>query len=327
MSPLVFGIVAGLTCAASWAVASIAFGAILQRSAAPPVSLSFLKGAISVPPMLVMVALTGGFGAAHHGALLLAMAPLAVSSLLGLVIADTAYITALKNLGAARVVFFVPVIPFTSALMAAGILDERLGPLALVGMAVTLIGVLLALWPAHKPTTTTTTTPSTSTGRLTRNQLLFGLLMAVLYVLCQAGSNIIIKQTLTTVSPLPVATARLLLGSLMLLPLLWVDVDGRAGVARMWSPQQRGLVVGATLIGTCGGIWLGTTATHLLPVGAATTLIATTPVWALAIERVRGRAAPARALLGGLLVVAGVALLATSLRTATTTTTMAATSR
>jgi drug/metabolite transporter (DMT)-like permease len=56
-------------------------------------------------------------------------------------------------------------------------------------------------------------------------------------------------------------------------------------------------------------MWLGSVGTQRLPVAVATTLAATTPVWALVLLRLRGEAVSLRAVLGAVVAIAGVSLL------------------
>jgi drug/metabolite transporter (DMT)-like permease len=290
------GALASLGCALTWAIASLVFAAVLGQTRATAAGLGVVK-AIIATPLLLLVGLVSGRGLPDVGDQL---GTLALTSMLGLLVADTAWLQSLARLGVARGVLLIPLVPVTTAVLARVFLDEHLAPLALVGGALTLVGVVLASRRGADD----------DRGAFT----VTGVVLGASYVLSQAGSNVLLKHVLVANEALHVASLRLLLGIPMLVLLVLVQGRGVAGglaiIAPLCSAARLPRVAAASVIGTMGGIWLGSIGTQRLPVAVATTLAATTPVWALMLLRLRGDVVPARAVVGAVVAIVGVGLLA-----------------
>jgi len=163
----------------------------------------------------------------------------------------------------------------------------------IIGGIVTLAGVVLAV--------RTEGTGAAKIGGV-------GIVVAAAYVLSQAASNVVLKGVLRDTEALHIATVRIAMGGCMFLPLTMREGGWRPLLRR---PHFVALLM-AILVGTCAGMWLGTIGTQRLPVAVATTLAATTPVWALVISRLRGDALAPRAMIGAVLALLGVALMAST---------------
>lgn len=290
------GAAASLSCALTWAVASLIFGRALGQTSATAVGLGLVKAVIAAP-LLVMAGIITGTGVPDAGGHL---GLLVLTSVLGLVVADTAYLASLARLGVARGVLLIPLVPVTTAVLARVFLDEQLGVRAVVAGGLTLAGVVLASEPRAPAVVGAPRAPLVGVG----------VVLAAAYVLSQAGSNVLLKTVLASADALHVATLRLLLGIPMLAVLVMLR-GGMAGVRPLLVPARLPVIAFAAVVGTMGGIWLGSIGTQRLPVGIATTLAATTPVWALLLVRLRGEAVAPRAIIGAALAIVGVGLLAT----------------
>ena len=163
----------------------------------------------------------------------------------------------------------------------------------IIGGIVTLAGVVLAV--------RTEGTGAAKIGGV-------GIVVAAAYVLSQAASNVVLKGVLRDTEALHIATVRIAMGGCMFLPLTMREGGWRPLLRR---PHFVALLM-AILVGTCAGMWLGTIGTQRLPVAVATTLAATTPVWALVISRLRGDALAPRAMIGAVLALLGVGLMAST---------------
>jgi drug/metabolite transporter (DMT)-like permease len=289
-SDALVGACASLGCAWTWAVASLVFAAALQETKASAAGLGLVKATIA-GPLLVVVGLMSGAGWPYVGDQLGA---LVITSVLGLLVADTAWLMSLARLGVARGVLLIPLVPVTTALLARLTLGEQLGPVALVGGALTLVGVVGA-----------TERPGTERGGAIS---VAGVVVGVAYVLSQAASNVLLKSVLQSAAAMHVASLRLMVG-IPMLAVLVVFQGGLADVRPLLTRTRLPTIVVASLIGTMAGMWLGSVGTQRLPVAVATTLAATTPVWALVLLRLRGEAVSLRAVLGAVVAIAGVALL------------------
>ena len=297
MADALVGTLASLTCAATWAIASLIFAAALTRTSASALSLSLVKSVIATP-VLLAATFVFGYGlptaAGHGGALVL-------TSVLGLVAADTSYLASIKRLGVQRGVLLIPLVPSSTALLAFIVLGESLGVLALLGGVLTLTGIVVAV---RQPTATNRSAAESSAVGVT------GVVLATVYVLTQAASNVLLKQVLDDAVAVHVAVLRLLVAVPIMAVMAGLWGGGAAGIMPLVRGQLGRLVVVAALVGTAFGIWLGSVGTQRLPVGIATTLAATTPVFTLLIARMRGDVVTGRAVLGAVVAVCGVGLLA-----------------
>jgi hypothetical protein len=299
------GALASLSCALTWAIASLVFAAALSQTKATAAGLGVVKAVIATP-LLLLVGVVSGAGLPDVGEQL---STLALTSVLGLLVADTAWLQSLARLGVARGVLLIPLVPVTTAVLARVFLDERLTPLAVGGGALTLVGVVLASRARND---------SATGGARTTSFTGTGVTLGAAYVLSQAGSNVLLKSVLVGNEALHVASMRLLLGIPMLVLLvvghsLWQGRGvggGLAGIMPLLSGDRLPRVAVAAIIGTMGGIWLGSIGTQRLPVAVATTLAATTPVWALVLLRLRGESVQGRAAVGAIIAIIGVGLLA-----------------
>lgn len=288
MTTETFGHLAALGCAATWAIATLLYGkAALTVDAR---ALNFWKCALSTVLLGVTALLLGDI---PHLSTRDAWA-LAASAVFGLLLADTAYFIALREIGPARGVLFVSLVPVTTALLAVPTLDEPLTLRMVAGMLVTITGVTIVV---------RSRVTSTAHGRTW-----VGVAAGVVYCVTQAGANVLTKGTDPSLSPLALSVTRLTIGALLLAVILGVTARGRANV-RALGPVMKPITI-ATVVGTYGGLVLGTYALRTVSAGVATTLVATTPLFALVLTRVfTGETPPPRALVGAVLALLGVALL------------------
>lgn len=298
-------VLAMLGCALTWAFASVSFARVMRgNTSVSPQGLNLVKGLIALPCFLI--------GCTASGAGLPTLDDnfgwLALSAVLGLLVADTGYFVALKHLGVARGVLFIPLVPVVTALLAAALLDEGLSVGSIVGMAVTLLGLALVLWA---PQPKAMLRASTKTEALSSSILGIGLLGGVIYALSQAAANVATKHVLLGAVVIHVATLRVLVG---VVALFFVSAFTGAlpGLRPLFSGKVFVGVAIAALVGTAGGLWLGTLGTQQLPVGVATTLAATTPLWAQLLARLAGEAISVRAFAGAVVAVVGVVVLASA---------------
>lgn len=288
MSLEALGALSALACAATWAFATIVFG----RAAA-----AVDARVLNLAKCVVASVLLGGTS------LLLGDVPqiqtrdlvaLAVSAFLGVVVADTAYFVSLRELGAARGVLFVSLIPVCTALLAVPVLGEPLTARMLFGMAVTLGGITLVVLQRGE-------------DRSAGGRLGLGAFWAVVYCVAQAGANVLTKGTDTSLSPLALSTTRMGLGTIFLF--LWIVVVTRGRVPLEGVRPRAGAIAVGSFVGTYVGIFLGTFALRTVSAGVATTLVATTPLFALGLGLLWGERPTTRSAVGALVALGGVAVL------------------
>ena len=80
---------------------------------------------------------------------------LILSGILGIVIGDVAWLEALRIIGATRVLFIDSIKPFTGALMGCILLKEPIDPATIIGMTMTVTGILYLSLEKDNPNTNT----------------------------------------------------------------------------------------------------------------------------------------------------------------------------
>jgi drug/metabolite transporter (DMT)-like permease len=292
---LVLGEAAALGTAACWAMGTILFTRAARRAGAFTVNLTRITLALCILSFLILF--TRGLSWAPE-AETRHLVLLAVSGVCGLTLGDWAYFRAFIFIGPRLTTLFMTLAPVFSAILALPLLGERLGFLAVVGMMLTLLGVISVVLDrrnADRP----------------RGHRIRGTVLAILGSLGQAiGLNLSKLGMGDAVDPLPATAIRMAAGAagVWMLALASRRVSGISRLAR--DREARWATLGATLLGPVTGIWLSLVAVRHTQTGIAATLMATTPILLLPllvlIEKER---VSARAIVGTLISVAGVALL------------------
>lgn len=131
-----------LACTLCWAIAVI----LLKKSgeSLPPFALNFIKNLLCLAALALTLLVLGksAWPGIPHREVALAL----LSGVLGIAIADTLFFKALNVIGAARMGIVGTAYSPTVILLAALFLGERLSPLQLLGVGVTLAGILLVVY-------------------------------------------------------------------------------------------------------------------------------------------------------------------------------------
>ncbi len=298
------GEVAALGAAACWASGTLLF----SRVAAPAAAINLGKNAISAVLLAVALLLLGGEAFLHvdRGAVLW----LAASAFVGLFIGDTCHFRCLQVLGPRRTIVIETLAPVFGVTLGAIFLGERLAPVQLLGVAVTLCGVLVVIAePGHE---------AEAAGHFPGRPLpAIGFGVAAAF--CQALGATWSKQGIRRIEALGVEGVRVGAEAafVRVATAVVLGVIAAALLARLPAYVRaltRGnsatfLVPGAT-IGTAIGVPLSMVAFQNAPIGVATTLTSTSPLWMLPLVRIfLGQRITRRAVLGAGTAVVGVALL------------------
>jgi drug/metabolite transporter (DMT)-like permease len=230
------------------------------------------------------------------------------SGIVGLTLGDAALFHAWVLVGPARGVLVMTTAPVWAALLARAFLGESLGAPAVTGIGVTVGGVALAV-SGRAPW-------GVSGGRAREGrEVAAGLGLAALGALGQAGGVVLAKPALAEVPALSGTWIRMLAAAAA----LWLATGLRCLIRgrrpTWWDAARRdrrglGLTLAGTITGPALGVWLSLVATKHASVGVAATLMAVTPLHVLGIDwLLDGRRPRRREVAGGLLAVAGVALL------------------
>ena len=286
------GELASIGAAFFWAAASLLF-ATLGRSIRPT-ALNFLKCSIALVLMAVTWLIVGPSGSTPSSPQL---GYLVVSGLIGLTIGDSAYFAALTRLGPRKTLLFSALTPFVTALMGSIFLSEDITAVMLVGMVLTVSGVLWVVLDRSG-----TATPAVA--------LKSGAAFAALALSCQAGGSILTKLGTGELSSLEVSIVRLLAGSIGLIFVVSARTQWRDVASAFESRRQFLTLLVALFFGTYLGVWLMNTGLKYTYAGIAATLNSTSPIWILPMAHVfAGDRVTPRSLVGALLAVAGVAIL------------------
>jgi len=292
---LVLGEVAALGTATCWAFGTILFTRAARRIGAFTLNLTRITLALCIlSVILVLTRATAWAPEAQSRHLLL----LALSGICGLTLGDWAYFRAFIYIGPRLTTLFMTLAPVFSAIIALPLLGEHLVFGALLGMALTLLGVVSVILDRRN-------------AAVPHGHRVRGAVLAILGSLGQAvGLNLSKLGMGTVVDPLPATAIRMAAGAagIWVLALASRRAGGVSTLVR--DPVARWATLGATLLGPVIGIWLSLVAVRHTQTGIAATLMATTPILILPLLAVvEKERVSARAIAGTVLSVIGVALL------------------
>lgn len=290
------GALAALGAAIMWAVASLLFER--HGRAVGGLALNLIKCVVASAFMLpTLVLLEGRWWPTSMSAETVGW--LGLSGLVGLSVGDTFWFGCLLRLGARRALLLFTLAPPLTAILASLFLDEPFTGMMAVGMCTTLAGVG---WVIRERTVSPTGEISSGIDRV---GIAFGCAAAV----CQAVGAVLTKYAGTDESALSVSLVRLAAGCVGLI----VVVAASGKLKRAIQPfKVKSTAIGltaATFLGTYLGIWLMNAGFLNTYVGVASTLNATSPIFALPLAILVGERLSARSVVGAFIAVAGVSLL------------------
>jgi drug/metabolite transporter (DMT)-like permease len=227
---------------------------------------------------------------------------LALSGVIGLTLGDTALFKAFVLLGARLTMLVFSTAPVLSAVMAWFFLDETLAPIELLGIAVTIAGVL---WVVSENNNTTANDRD-------RRSYLVGLFLAFLGAVGQAGGLITAKLGLYGNFPaLSGQVIRMLVATIGIWLIALVQRQIRSSIHGLQTnPLALRYILLGSLTGPVLGVYLSLVAIQFAPVGIASTLMALPPIFLIPIDHYffKEHVSP-RAILGTIIALAGVAIL------------------
>ncbi|MCO6435860.1 MAG: DMT family transporter [Phycisphaerae bacterium] len=240
---------------------------------------------------------------------------LAISGLVGLTVGDQALFSAFRAIGPRLAMLVMTSSPLWAALFGWTVLGERLAPLALLGMAMTIFGIVWVV--LERPRVTMAVQ---SQGRIR------GCVLALVGAICQAGGLLLSKQGMghgwlppeEHIAPQTATLVRMTFAGLGMIPLALIH-HRRArrpqGIGNSRAGSMRsGLAFAAcgAVVGPFLGVWMSLVASDRAPLGIAQTLCSMTPIFLLPFAAVlHGERITARSVLGVLLAVGGTGLIFT----------------
>jgi len=288
------GEIAALGAAFLWASASLIFTRLGQTI--PPILLNICKGLVAIALLLLTIMLTQ----VPLGSLTpRMMSLLVISGILGIGIGDTAYLSALRSLGARRTLLIETLAPPLAAILAFIFLGEALNFQNWIGIALTLTGVAWVI------------TERTSQTVLEASDFKKGVLWAILAAISQAGGVVLSRSVLvmSDINPLWTSLIRLIAGTAIAL-LIW-EINGYLKPKNPISWSYRlFIVISLTAFGsTYLGIWLQQISLKFSPAGISQTLSATSPLFVLPMAYSLGEKITRRSVIGVFLALMGVGVL------------------
>jgi drug/metabolite transporter (DMT)-like permease len=300
-----------LTAAASWAVGSLLFARIGRRVAPGAMNLGKCVTA-AVLLSLTRLVLTPSLGPVPWSRD--AAIPLALSGIVGLTIGDTAYFGAIVTLGVPRAILLLSAAPVFATLGGMVFLGEPIGGREAFGIGLTLAGIGLVVSGRAAVPAALAEAGAGKAGAAdeARARIRRGILLGIVAALGQASGSLLSRKAMRLgVDPLAAAAGRLVVGAGAM-----VIASSLTGHVRPWVADLRtdfgwAKVAAASLVGTYGGIWLAQLAlAHTSSTGVATTLLATSPIFALPLAHFVGHERiTARGALGTVVAIGGVVLL------------------
>lgn len=302
MNPLLdSGPFAALAAAALWAASSL----IYSRVRLTAWTLNFGKN-VAGASLLILVWLADGNAASVSSISSSTLVLLVLSSLFGIVLGDTLYFRSLQILGPRRALMLSTTSPLFGLLIGTVFLQQFLGLLNLLGIVLTLAGVLLVIRERAAVTDAAAFHVGDS-GTAT----LLGFAAAASTAVGGMFSHIATHDagngegcTAYEATVIRVVTAATASGLILLLQGKLRETSGRvfsAGTLRSYLP--------AVVMGPCVGIWMSQIALQKSLLAIAITLTSTTPLFAIPLSRLAfGTPISTRAVCGALLAVLGVFL-------------------
>jgi drug/metabolite transporter (DMT)-like permease len=306
------GEAAALATAVCWAVTPFFFAAAARRLGSLRVNVVRLVMASCLLCAAVLATGTAQAIPARQAALL------AASGVVGLALGDAALFEAFVILGPRRSSLLMATAPVAVVLLAIPLLGETLGPMGLLGMALTLGGVA---WVVVERT------PDAEVrGSLVRGTV-YGVLSAVgqavgvmlakaglgaAHADCLLGRLAAAEAPAQSASPLVGTTIRMLAGTATMVA--FAAASGRMPGVREALRDRRGmaLTAGGAFFGPTVGVFLSLVAIKFTAQAAvAQTIMALSPVFVIVIARaVHGERPSARAWIGSITAIGGLAVLA-----------------
>jgi drug/metabolite transporter (DMT)-like permease len=227
---------------------------------------------------------------------------LGLSGVIGLTLGDAALFQAFVQIGARRTMLIFSLSPVLGAFMAWQWLGESLSSIEMLGIAVTIAGVI---WVISEK-------PDQSNTKIDRRLFMSGLFFAFLGALGQASGLVTAKLGLYgDFSALSGLVIRMLIGTLAIwfLPVVRGQIGNTIQAFREKPLAFRYISI-AVIFGPVIGVYLSLLAVQLAPIGVASTLMALPPIFLIPIDHFFFKErATLRSVLGTVVALGGVGIL------------------
>lgn len=309
----ILGPAAGVLTSLLWAFTALFFASAARRIGATQVN------ALRI---LIAICLHGATSLLLFGSLWPEMTSqqalfLALSGILGLAICDQLLFTALVDVGPRLALLMMTTAPIIALGLGAAFLGEQIGLYALLGIAMTLGGIV---WVVLER-------PSTPRDEQSHPHFARGIALALLASACQAGGMLLSKKGMghglgddvPHIAPQAATLVRMVFGFAGMIPILAIYAWRRNGPAHALNRSRRigrrqtgyALTLCGAIVGPFLGVWMCLVALDKTPLlGVAQTLVSLSPVLILplSVTVLKERVSP-RAVIGAVIAVAGAAVL------------------
>jgi drug/metabolite transporter (DMT)-like permease len=225
---------------------------------------------------------------------------LAASGLIGFVFGDTYYFRALVILGAGRAALVASLAPVFTAILAWPVLREAPGPLAMLGMALTLGGIFWVLYEREQ-----------QEHSHVEGSALVGVMCGILAAVGQAGGYVISKLALRSgIDPLSATVVRIGAATVGVWALAALQRDAGRSFGALRDRRASLFMVGGAFFGPFMGVTLSLMALKFIEAGVAASITAFYPVLTILLSaRFHGERLTLRTMSGALVAAAGVVVL------------------
>jgi drug/metabolite transporter (DMT)-like permease len=282
------GQLAALSAAFIWACVSLYYTKLGKQVS--PMMLNLSKGIVA---LLLFAVTIGVRGEEFPQVPMQTWVLLGLSGAVGIGLGDTAFFACLNAWGARRTLLMDSLSPGMTTVLSWLFLQEHLGELHLLGIALAISGVSIVVGDQ-------------SAGKVEPNDRLRGLVYGCLFVLAQAMGVILSRAALagSPISPLWSTTTRLTAGVIVLI--LWAL---SAKPKQKWTARVIQSIAVTAFFSTYLGIWLQQTSLKFAPAAIAQSLSSMGPVFILLIGWCLGEQVNWRAWVGVGIALSGVILL------------------
>lgn len=225
---------------------------------------------------------------------------LGLSGIIGLALGDAFLFQAYVFIGARLTTVIMALDPVFSALIAWLWLGEKLSLIEIAGIVITIFGVGWVVMEQRN-----------GQGRHSRKDQILGILCGIGSVLGQAVGFVLSKKGLEgNFSPLSGVLIRILVATFV----MWVLAMFSGKIKDTWDgfkdrTAMKNILAGS-IVGPSLGVWLSMVAVQLIPVGIASTLMATRPVMLLPLSKIfYNEKISLRAIIGTIIALFGVTLI------------------
>jgi len=290
------GASAALSAAILWAGSAIIFENISKNISSA--RLNFYKGSIA----LVLLTVTSLIlGERIPNINWIEISVLAISGVVGIALGDTAFLQAVKKVGARRTLTLFTLSPPMAALIALVFLGEQLSLMTWIGIMTTVGGVMWVV----------TEESGEEKIQIKKEDLLPGILFGTLAALSQAIGVVMTRSVLidTNLTALQGTILRVAPAMAALTIIIRILEHGSAKTIKESMDRKLiGKVLLSSFVGAYICLWLQQITIENLPAGIAQTMLSTAPIFILPMSAFRGEKVSLRAIIGAVLAIIGITL-------------------